>query len=381
MVGIFLPWLDDEARATGWPVVTMDGWETRSNGHGGYVAPGPLGVVEHHTASPDTAYWTTQNNAEYATLWPSNANKPEYAYVIGRDGTIWVCAAGGTNGEGKGGPWNTSLGYVPLTGANNRMISVAYCYDGVGERMTLPQWRAGLSLTRRLLQRIGGGPGDAISHKEWVDPSYPGRKIDPWGPIVDGDDWGPKRPAQPNIDTFRARMWLGSTRNGLPADNVPPPPPPQTLATPGAIMPIPLYLKQSTDGKTTDSSTIFRWDGGPTKICFTSMTGFTKAQERDRTAMLLAGMSDQAVALALVPLLVHPDAFSAYGEMYGITPNGNLNPANGPLRFVDRYGAARDGDVRTNLDFDAYGAYVNPATPRSRLRPEQRIGSPTPTAA
>lgn len=232
MTGVYIPELADICRLTGHPIEEFPGWKTRSNGHGGYVNPGPLGIVVHHTASPNTSGWSTDRNVEYATVEAGNVNKPEYAIVFGREGRIIVTAAGGTNGEGKGGPWNMSTGGVPQDGANNRLISLSVCYDGIGEVMTEPQYKAFAAVCNVLLIHFGWQITDLIAHKMWVDPTRPGRKIDPWGPVYDGTDWGAKRPGIPEINKFRGAVWLACDARGnsiFPYPPEPPLPPPALL--------------------------------------------------------------------------------------------------------------------------------------------------------
>lgn len=233
MVGVYIPDLPDILRnGTGYPVEEFPGCRTRANGHGGYVSPGPLGLVVHHTASPNTAGWSTDRNVEYATVEAGNVNKPEYAIVVGREGRIIVTACGGTNGEGKGGPWNMSRGGVPQDGANNRLISLAVCYDGVGEEMGPAQYKSFAAVCNAILRHYNFEITDMIAHKMWVDPTRPGRKIDPWGPVYDGGDWGQKRPGKPDIDKFRGAVWFGYDALGnsiFPKPPDPPLPPPAYL--------------------------------------------------------------------------------------------------------------------------------------------------------
>jgi hypothetical protein len=220
MSGIFLLDLADLARAAREtarhygldlpPVVELKGWQTRSNGHGGFASV--MGICEHHTASGRAV--ETMSAAYYATLQPNNPNKPEYNVMIGRDGQMVVLAAGGVNGQGKGGPWTTSKGTIAKDRSNNRLIAICCNLDGVGEVAPKAQVVAQRCLTDVLAKAHGLQVGDIISHKEWVHPSCAGRKIDPFGSWEPGrngtaGNWGPKAPQRPNIDTFRGFVWTG----------------------------------------------------------------------------------------------------------------------------------------------------------------------------
>jgi hypothetical protein len=64
-----------------------------------------------------------------------------------------------------------------------------------------------------LCRRFGWDTGAITAHKEWCGPGTicPGRKVDPFGPIEDGANWGP---IQGRIDDFRGRVFkrlIGAT--------------------------------------------------------------------------------------------------------------------------------------------------------------------------
>ena len=218
------------------PVVELDGWRNRSNAAGGFSTV--MGICEHHTAS--STQTSTMQAAYYATLQDNNDKKPEYNFMIGRDGQIVVLAAGGVNGQGKGGPWSTSKGTIPENSSNNRLIAICCNLDGVGEVATKRQVVAQAVLTGLLAKAHGLAVGDIISHKEWVHPTHPGRKVDPRGDWEPGEtgvagSWGPVNPDVPNIDQFRGLVWFGvypgdrtgpSPRRIMGAGEMPPTPPP-----------------------------------------------------------------------------------------------------------------------------------------------------------
>lgn len=86
-----MPWLTrlaTMARRTGFPVVEVDGWKTR--GHG--PQPEVAGIVCHHTAGP-------AGGGDYPSLRVVRDGRPGLVgplsqYGLGRNGTIYVIAAG-----------------------------------------------------------------------------------------------------------------------------------------------------------------------------------------------------------------------------------------------------------------------------------------------
>lgn len=86
-MGIYVPWLVDAAKLTGYPVVEVGGW--RNRGHGGMRVI--EGVVGHHTANPQSG--------EYPSLRIVRDGRGDLAgplaqFGLGRSGTIYVIAAG-----------------------------------------------------------------------------------------------------------------------------------------------------------------------------------------------------------------------------------------------------------------------------------------------
>lgn len=161
-MGIYVPWLADAAKATGYPVVEEAGWRTR--GRGGFRVV--EGVVGHHTAGPKTGEYPCRNIIlrGHSTLPGPLAN-----YGLGRSGTIYVVAAGVANHAGI----SSWAGYSNL---NDEFIGIEAEDDGDGtwteaQRDCYPRLVAAILMyLRRPVSRYAG-------HKDIA----PSRKIDPRG--------------------------------------------------------------------------------------------------------------------------------------------------------------------------------------------------------
>jgi len=197
MGSIWLPNAKDIAVATGFPVVEMSGWQTRSNSHGGFDQL--QGITVHHTASGKSS--DGAGDASYIATGSDSA--PISNYYISRNGTIYVIAAGSCNHGGKGGPYSTPLGTIPQDKVNFRAISIEIGNTGTGEVWPNDQINSSAQLCAKLMNAFGWTNANVVfAHKEWCGPgtSTPGRKIDPFGPWASGKDWGLQ---QGTIDVFR----------------------------------------------------------------------------------------------------------------------------------------------------------------------------------
>ena len=125
--GGWLTHMADVLRDAGLTVIEYAGWKSRSNSTGAMRAN--LGVIVHHSASGTG--WTAQREADFLAVEHDSA--PVGNLFLDRSGTWWTLAAGSTNTAGKGGPWTTSLGTVPLDGANSRTINIEAANNGTGE--------------------------------------------------------------------------------------------------------------------------------------------------------------------------------------------------------------------------------------------------------
>lgn len=86
-MGLYVQWLDDAARLTGYPVVEVPDWRGRGHGPMRVVE----GVVGHHTANP--------NRGDYSSLRIVRDGRGDLAgplaqFGLGRSGTVYVIAAG-----------------------------------------------------------------------------------------------------------------------------------------------------------------------------------------------------------------------------------------------------------------------------------------------
>jgi N-acetyl-anhydromuramyl-L-alanine amidase AmpD len=151
-------------------VSLYSGWENRSRSSGGYNKL--MGIVCHHTASK------TSTQSDTTWMWQNSPDKPVGAIYLARDGEIVVGAAGATNCAGKGGPYTTSKGTIPLDSGNSNTISIEAGNNGIGEQWPTAQQDAYVALVAALCEGYGFDPlRDVMSHFEWA----PDRKIDPAG--------------------------------------------------------------------------------------------------------------------------------------------------------------------------------------------------------
>lgn len=222
MSGIYLTQMANWLREAGLVVIEYSGWQTRARGSGGYAA-NPLCVMWHHTASPRS--WDGKRDADYCTV--QDSNKPLCNLYIQRDGTVWVCAAGATNTNGKGNSIAFSRGTVPTDGMNTRAVGIEMGNDGVGEQWPEAQINAAFITSNTINARLGNQPSDLCTHQKYA----PTRKIDPATDNVAG----PWKPSTCNS----SRSWDCSSviaeaqrRAGQPVPPIPVPPDP-TPVPPG----------------------------------------------------------------------------------------------------------------------------------------------------
>ena len=175
---IWLLDLPEACRSGGLDVTTFDGWETRSRSSGGY--DDVLAVGYHHDASSPTS----DEGSSDAYGWLYADDKPIGAMRLHRSGALVVGAAGATNTMGKGGPLTCSAGTVPQDRGNQTMIAIEAANNGVGEPWPKVQADAYIALVAALCSWYGLDPArDVHSHAAYCQPTCPGRKIDPAGPV------------------------------------------------------------------------------------------------------------------------------------------------------------------------------------------------------
>lgn len=179
----YLTELVDVLQDAGVNVIAVDGWETRARSSGGFDGNRPWAIMWHHTASQSPP----ENDVGYICYGSPDA--PLANLLLDRTGSVWVCAAGGTNTNGKGGPITVSRGVVPVDSMNTHAIGIEAANTGTGEAWPVAQIDSYFAIANALAAAYGLDPGrDNVSHAGWS----PGRKIDP---AVASAVQGPWRPA------------------------------------------------------------------------------------------------------------------------------------------------------------------------------------------
>lgn len=180
----YLTWLADVLRAEGLTVVEYAGWQTRARSSGGYTAPAPLCVMEHHTASNPGS--DGQGDADYIAFGDEDA--PISNLYIQRNGTVWVIAAGATNTNGKGKSLSFSRGVVPVDGMNSRAVGIEVANNGVGEIWPQVQVDALVAAANAINRTLGNQSTDIAGHVHYA----PDRKIDPATATAVQGPWQPR---------------------------------------------------------------------------------------------------------------------------------------------------------------------------------------------
>ena len=169
MGGRYLTDLAAVLRAAGLAVVELDGWQTRARSSGGYDGA-PWAVFWHHTASAGDG----AADAHYCTY--TRADRPVCNVVVGRDAQVYVCAAGATNTNGKGGPHLLPDGRtIPQDGANSRVFGMELSNGGTGMGYPAGQVDAAFTVSVAVCAAYGIRADNVVTHQVWA----PSRKIDP----------------------------------------------------------------------------------------------------------------------------------------------------------------------------------------------------------
>lgn len=210
---IWLTELPDWLESAGLRVDVYDNmWSTRSRSSGGYEKV--LGIGIHHDASNINS--SERSAADYG--WKNASDKPIGAIRLWRDGHILVGAAGATNTMGKGGPLTSTKGKIPQDQGNLYMLAIEAGNNGVGEPWGTPMLDAYIGMVTTLCDRLGLSYNDVWGHAGYVQPSCPGRKIDPAGPT----------PGYPSLGgTSGAKTWKDSDFRALLGTSTQPPHPPE----------------------------------------------------------------------------------------------------------------------------------------------------------
>lgn len=171
-----IPWLADAARATGYPVTEVAGWETR-----GTTTFNPQGLLWHHTAGKATG-----DMPSLPTLINGRTDLPGplSQYGLGRSGTIYVVAGGLASHAGEG-DWHGLIG-------NRSVIGIEAEHTGIsGVPWPAPQLDAYRKLSAQILARLGSTIHLMCAHREWARNRTTKKKVDP---------------IDLNMDTERARV-------------------------------------------------------------------------------------------------------------------------------------------------------------------------------
>ena len=218
-MGRYLTDLADVCRRTGYPVVEVDGWQTRARGGAGgdktagYEADAPSHVIVHHTASgPASDPMNGGGDVDYCAH--GNPDAPVGNLYLSRDGTVYVMAGGAANTNGSG---SDPCGLVADDNMNAKSLAIEAGNGGTGEPWAEAQQASYVALVAELGAAYGIAPERVHSHFEWA----PGRKIDPAGEshyASGADMW--------NMGAFRADVGAGG---GAPPEPGPEPEPPSTV--------------------------------------------------------------------------------------------------------------------------------------------------------
>lgn len=167
-MGIFIPWLSEAARLTGYPVSEVTGWRTRGTGGHERGMHAVECVVAHHTAGPRAGEMPS-----LAVIRDGRAglSGPLAHLGLGRSGTVYVVAAGAANHAGV----STWAG---VSGLNSRAIGIEAEDDGDGT-WSAEQLDCYPRLVAALLHYMRRDASRACAHRECATPL--GRKPDPAG--------------------------------------------------------------------------------------------------------------------------------------------------------------------------------------------------------
>ena len=172
-VTLWVDWLADAARTTGYPVVEVDGWGRR--GHGPMVLC--EGVVGHHTGTEEDSIRGDYPSLRVVKEGRAGLLGPLSHLGLGRSGTIYVIAAGKCYHAGD----SAHAGFTQL---NDKYLGIEAEDEGDGD-WTDEQLDAYPKLVAAMLKRMGRGVGRYVSHRECA--THPrGRKPDPAGI---SDEW------------------------------------------------------------------------------------------------------------------------------------------------------------------------------------------------
>jgi hypothetical protein len=151
-------------RKAGLKVVEVPGWQTRSRPEstGGFA---PRGNLWHHTGAKDTNPLSIDDDRAYANwlaeIGRSDLPAPLCQASIGRDGTIYVCAAGRGNHAGQA----RASGPMPA-GDGNALFIGWECQNTGTEGWSGPQYEAMVKAAAATSKAYGWTADANRAHKE-----------------------------------------------------------------------------------------------------------------------------------------------------------------------------------------------------------------------
>lgn len=197
---VMLTNLADVARRAGLKVVEVDGWKQRGRPTGGFA---PVGVLCHHTATSKAS--RDDDVVRLLVQGRSDLPGPLCQLGLGRDGTVYVVAAGRANHAGKA----KSSGSVASGDGNALYIGIEAMNDGVGEPWPQVQYDAYVTLCAALSKHVTGNSVRTVrGHKETsvtgkIDPTF---DMDAFRARVEAKMAEPDRPKRRRL-TLRAGTW------------------------------------------------------------------------------------------------------------------------------------------------------------------------------
>lgn len=156
--------LPDVLRKAGLRVVEVPGWRefSRPESTGGFA---PVGNLWHHTGAKDTNPLSVADDLEYAKwlaqVGRSDLPAPLCQLSVGRDGTVYVCAAGRGNHAGKA----KASGPVPA-GDGNALYLGWECQNTGSEGWSGPQYEAMVKGGAATSKHYGWSSTANRAHKE-----------------------------------------------------------------------------------------------------------------------------------------------------------------------------------------------------------------------
>jgi len=158
-------------RSYGLKVVVVPGWKTRGRpaSTGGF---GPVGVLCHHTAT--TIKTLVAAVIRLLIIGRSDLPGPLCQLALGRDGTVYVIAAGRANHAGTA----KASGTVAAGDGNELYIGIEAFNDGVGEKWPVVQYQAyvllaavlSVEITKNSVNTVRGHKETSVTGK--IDPTF-----------------------------------------------------------------------------------------------------------------------------------------------------------------------------------------------------------------